>query len=256
MGFNDRDIVALSGGHTLGRCHKARSGYDGPWTANILKFDNSYFTNLMNLEWTKREWEGPEQFQDPSGKFMMLPTDIAIKTDPVFSPIAAEYAADQEKFFTDFSSAYSRLMATGCPAHVQPDLPGSEAAAKPAVAADATTEFREHCMHGSSERAKECAAVAGCDVHALEANSGRSSLHKAVFWGHVHMMPYLLEELKLNPNVADSAGDTPLHDAARFGHNILGQQLKAAGADGSVKNKEGKTPAEVATEYNKCPIHF
>ena len=22
MGFNDRDIVALSGGHTLGRCHK------------------------------------------------------------------------------------------------------------------------------------------------------------------------------------------------------------------------------------------
>lgn len=27
--FNDQEIVALSGAHTLGRCHLARSGYDG-----------------------------------------------------------------------------------------------------------------------------------------------------------------------------------------------------------------------------------
>ena len=27
-----------------GRCHKERSGFDGPWTANPLIFDNSYFT--------------------------------------------------------------------------------------------------------------------------------------------------------------------------------------------------------------------
>jgi catalase (peroxidase I) len=37
MGFNDREIVALSGGHTLGRMHKVRSGYDGPWTSQPLK---------------------------------------------------------------------------------------------------------------------------------------------------------------------------------------------------------------------------
>ena len=41
MGFNDRDIVALSGAHTLGRCHLQRSGFDGPWTRNPLKFDNA-----------------------------------------------------------------------------------------------------------------------------------------------------------------------------------------------------------------------
>ena len=34
MGFNDQEIVALSGAHVLGRCHTTRSGYDGPWTAN------------------------------------------------------------------------------------------------------------------------------------------------------------------------------------------------------------------------------
>ena len=95
MGFTDRDIVALSGGHTLGRCHKVRSGFDGPWTADPLKFDNSYFTNLMDLEWTPRAWDGPLQYQDPSGKFMMLPTDLALKTDPVFAPIAREFADNE-----------------------------------------------------------------------------------------------------------------------------------------------------------------
>ncbi len=32
MGFNDREIVALIGAHTLGACHADRSGYVGPWT--------------------------------------------------------------------------------------------------------------------------------------------------------------------------------------------------------------------------------
>ena len=74
MGFEDRDIVALSGAHTLGSCHRLRSGFDGPWTHNPLRFDNEYFKNLLELEWTIRDWDGPKQFQDPSGKLMMLPT--------------------------------------------------------------------------------------------------------------------------------------------------------------------------------------
>lgn len=32
MGFNDQEIVALVGAHTLGRCHADRSGWVGPWT--------------------------------------------------------------------------------------------------------------------------------------------------------------------------------------------------------------------------------
>ena len=85
MGFNDREIVALSGGHTLGRAHLARSGYDGKWTDNPLKFDNSYFKNLMEREWEPREWEGNLQYWDRETKtLMMLPTDLVLKTDCIF----------------------------------------------------------------------------------------------------------------------------------------------------------------------------
>ena len=74
MGFGDKEIVVLSGAHTLGSCHRLRSGFDGPWTTNPLKFDNEYFKNLLEIEWKVRDWDGPRQFEDPSGKLMMLPT--------------------------------------------------------------------------------------------------------------------------------------------------------------------------------------
>ena len=59
MGFNDQEIVALSGAHTMGRCHKDRSGFDGPWTSNPYKFDNEYFKNLLEKKWTLKKlgWE-------------------------------------------------------------------------------------------------------------------------------------------------------------------------------------------------------
>ncbi|PHT69774.1 putative NAD(P)H dehydrogenase (quinone) FQR1-like 1 [Capsicum annuum] len=38
MGLSDKAIVALSGAHTLGGCHKERSGYEGPWTVDPLVF--------------------------------------------------------------------------------------------------------------------------------------------------------------------------------------------------------------------------
>lgn len=48
MGFNNGEIVALSGAHTLGRCHPHDSGFSGAWTLDPLSFDNQYFIALLN----------------------------------------------------------------------------------------------------------------------------------------------------------------------------------------------------------------
>ena len=92
MGFTDREIVALSGGHTLGRCHSARSGFDGPWTTHPLRFDNEYFVNLLVRTWRPRKWDGPLQYEDEeTGRLMMLPTDMALLDDPKLRYVADKH---------------------------------------------------------------------------------------------------------------------------------------------------------------------
>jgi peroxiredoxin len=120
MGFNDQEIVALSGAHNLGRGHKDRSGFDGPWVNNPIRFSNQYFKLLLNLEWKKRTLDnGVVQFSysDPDAPedepLMMLPTDIALITDPEFVKWVHEYADDKELFFDHFAKAFSKLMELG-----------------------------------------------------------------------------------------------------------------------------------------------
>lgn len=96
MGFNDQEIVALSGAHALGRCHPDASGYTGPWTPTPTRLTNGYFTLLLGVPWTIKEWDGPMQFEDPSGKLMMLPSDIALVQDPVFRKFVVQYSKDSK----------------------------------------------------------------------------------------------------------------------------------------------------------------
>lgn len=61
MGLNDREIVALIGaGHGIGKCHKERSGYEGPWTNTPTAISNSFFKELFNKKWTEKQWDGPK----------------------------------------------------------------------------------------------------------------------------------------------------------------------------------------------------
>eukprot|EP00879_Flechtneria_rotunda_P027551 GHRR01029519.1.p1 GENE.GHRR01029519.1~~GHRR01029519.1.p1 ORF type:complete len:283 (+),score=64.56 GHRR01029519.1:131-979(+) len=85
MGFNDQEIVALSGAHTLGRSRPERSGWgkaetkytkDGPgkpggqsWTVDWLTFNNAYFKDVK----ARRD-----------GDLLVLPTDAIIFEDDGF----------------------------------------------------------------------------------------------------------------------------------------------------------------------------
>jgi len=240
MGFNDQEIVALSGAHTLGRCHLVRSGFDGPWTRNPLKFDNAFFKNLMFLEWRPRQWDGPFQYEDVlTGELMMLPTDMVLRTDPKFKVFAELYAKDEAAFFNDFGAAFSKLLNLGVKAHATPTRTPKE---------QAGLDFMEAAMHGSVSVVRKLAPQ--CDVHCVEPSSGRTALHKAAFWGHVGTVCFLVNEAGLNVNALDYNGDTPLHDAVRFGHYQVAEILLAK-TDITIRNRDGDDPIAVAIKYRQ-----
>ena len=98
MGFDDREIVALSGAHTLGRAHPDRSGFDGAWTEDPLTFDNAYFRFLVNGA--------------PEG-LLQLKTDAALMEDPAMAEHVRRYAEDKETFFREYAAAHKKLSELG-----------------------------------------------------------------------------------------------------------------------------------------------
>ncbi len=239
MGFNDQDIVALSGAHTVGSCHENRSGFDGPWTTCPTQFDNEYFVNLVKLKWTEREWDGPLQYTDVTGKLMMLPTDLALIQDAAFLKHVKVFAKDQDKFFEHFAIAFGKLIALGCPAHVQPDAKTIDVQEESVEDKD----FRDMAMHGNLIRMKEIPG--NPNPNSVEYFTNRTPMHKACFFGHDHVVSYLLE-CGADVNVVDVEGDTPLHDAAKLGHTACVKLLLEAGASTKVANKKNQTPLDLA----------
>lgn len=114
-GFNDQEIVALSGAHTVGKCHGDRSGFDGPWTENPTSFDNAYFKDLLEKTYVSEQTAaGCPQHRHAETKTMMLISDLALLSDPAFRTHVERYAADQDAFFADYATAWQKLQELGC----------------------------------------------------------------------------------------------------------------------------------------------
>lgn len=126
MGFNDEEIVALSGAHTFGRAYADRSGLgkektkftdgtmtqpraDGTeapytpggssWTPKFLVFDNSYFVVL----------------DDPNAdeELLKLSSDRAVYKDEGFRPFAEKFRDSQDAFFESYAKAHKKLSELG-----------------------------------------------------------------------------------------------------------------------------------------------
>ena len=84
---------------------RSRSGLEGAWTQTPTKWSNLFFDNLFNFEWElTKSPAGAQQWKpkggagngsvpdahDPSKKHAptMLTTDLALKFDPIYGPIA------------------------------------------------------------------------------------------------------------------------------------------------------------------------
>ena len=262
MGLDDRDIVALSGAHTVGSCHRLRSGFDGPWTSHPLQFNNEYFRNLMDKTWVVQPDSNPQQYMDvETKKLMMLPTDICLIEDDKFKEYVALYAQDESTFFMDFANAFGKLISLGCPVEES-----TNSKASPTLATNITPEmeFRDLAMHGSIEKLQALLETKGgrIDINAGEVHSRRTALHKASYFGHAHVVRFLLSSSSfpnvttgIQVNVPDVYGDTPLHDAARFGHTTVVKELLAHnGTNSTMKNNAGQTPLDVATMNGKSAI--
>ncbi|RCH84145.1 heme peroxidase [Rhizopus azygosporus] len=117
MGFNDQEIVALTGAHALGRCHPERSGFDGPWQEAPTIFSNEYFKAISGRKWIKKTLpHGGWQWVDENNTdVMMLPAEISMYNDKEFKKYFDLYAKDEQKFFEDFTAAFVKLLELGVP---------------------------------------------------------------------------------------------------------------------------------------------
>jgi catalase-peroxidase len=102
------------------------SGLEGAWTSNPIKWDNGYFENLFGYEWelTKSpagayQWTPKDakardtvpDAHDPKKRHapMMFTTDLSLRLDPIYAPIAKRFHQHPDQFATAFAKAWYKL---------------------------------------------------------------------------------------------------------------------------------------------------
>ena len=109
------------GGHTI------TSGLEGAWTNNPTQWDNGFLENLFKYEWElttspagAKQWrpKNPEaqgtvpDAHDASKRHapMMLTTDLSLRMDPIYGPIAKRFHENPDQLADAFARAWFKLL--------------------------------------------------------------------------------------------------------------------------------------------------
>jgi catalase-peroxidase len=148
MAMDDEETLALiAGGHTFGKTHGAgpadhvgpepeaapleqmglgwrssygsghgtdtiTSGLEVTWTPTPTAWDSSFFDELFGHEWELVDSPaGAKQWQATDGSgATMLTTDLALREDPVYGPIAKRFHEHPDEFAEAFGKAWYKLL--------------------------------------------------------------------------------------------------------------------------------------------------
>ncbi|MGW2306363.1 catalase/peroxidase HPI [Streptomyces sp. NPDC001809] len=103
------------------------SGLEGAWTTEPTRWDNGYLDNLFRYDWElttspagARQWTPTDpaardtvpDAHDPAKRHapMMLTTDLALKLDPVYGPIARRFHENPDQLADAFARAWYKLL--------------------------------------------------------------------------------------------------------------------------------------------------
>jgi FOG: Ankyrin repeat len=81
-------------------------------------------------------------------------------------------------------------------------------------------------------------------------NTQTDALFRATVEGNTDMVRSLVSSPGADVNATDERGNTPLLEAARYGHEDICRVLIAAGADLKAKDRDGKTALMLAVQNN------
>jgi catalase-peroxidase len=107
--------------------HAVTSGIEGAWTNEPTKWDNGYLDNLFKYDyelttspaganqWTPKNPEAQgtvPDAHDPSKRHapMMLTTDLSLKLDPIYGPIAKRFHENPDQLADAFAKAWYKLL--------------------------------------------------------------------------------------------------------------------------------------------------
>ncbi|MBL0419318.1 catalase/peroxidase HPI [Ramlibacter sp. AW1] len=103
------------------------SGLEGAWTHNPVQWDNGFLENLFRYDWElttspagAKQWtpRNPEakgtvpDAHDPAKRHapMMLTTDLALRFDPIYEPIARRFHDHPDQLADAFAKAWFKLL--------------------------------------------------------------------------------------------------------------------------------------------------